>query len=102
MQKVDTTVKNYTVQIPAYLWEFLNQRAQELNFMTSTYLNSLVFREMQNPSTFRDMFYALIQERLYPYSNGENAEHLIDLIYNESEEIYALMPDENESDTLQQ
>lgn len=102
MSKIDTTVKNYTVQMPTFLWEFLNQRAQELNYMTSTYLNTIIFRELQNPSTPKDIFFLLMKERLYPYSKEDTVQQLIDIIYNESEKICDLMPDENESDTPQQ
>lgn len=102
MQKVDTTVKNYTVQMPAFLWEFLNQRAQELNYMTSTYLNTIIFRELETPSTPKEIFYSLIKERLYPYLKEETLQQLINLIYNESEKIYDLMPGEDESDRRQQ
>lgn len=99
MLKVDNTVKNYTVQMPVYLWEFLNKRAKELNYMPSTYLSSIVFGEMQNPAAPIDIHHLMLKERLYPVFEEEHTQEVIDIINNESRQIYDLMLEAEDFDT---
>ncbi len=100
MQKVDTTVGNYTVQMPAYLWEFLNERAQKLNYMTGTYLSSILFQELQNPLTPREIFQLVIRQRLYPVCEEKSIQEIIDAIDDESKQIFELLPDEYEDEDV--
>lgn len=102
MQPLDTTVKNYTVQMPAYLWDFLNERAKELNCMTGTFLSTLIFRELETPTTLKDVFNLIIKERLYPRYEKESIQQLLDIIDNESLQISDLMPEEDDFDMPQQ
>lgn len=101
MPKVDTTVGNYTVQMPAYLWNFLNERAQKLNYMTGTYLSSIIFQELQNPATPREVFHLVLRERLYPLYEEKSIQHIIDVIDDETQQIVDLLPDEDDDDTPQ-
>lgn len=102
MPKVDTTVKNYTVQLPVYLWEFLNERALEMKYMTSTYLSTIIFRELENPLQPKDVLLSLLRERLYPQCESKELQHIIEAVDNESQQIADLMCEGTTADTSQE
>lgn len=101
MPKVDTTVGNYTIQLPAYLWDFLNERAKEVNFLPGSYLSAILFNELQNPLSPRNILHLLIAERLYPRFEEKDINQLLDIIDDETMQIINLLPDDDEVDAPQ-